>query len=139
MKHETDPVSADEMLVRLVWGSFYKPAEAPCVRPMAFAPRPNETDGISVFRLSCLTSAEQALDVIATEKQPGYGITLIPVAELLRIGMSVIPTPIPAVPGHAVIPELNSDRLKAERKTCQDLQMAIAVLASADVLRPPKV
>jgi len=137
VKHETDPVSADEMLVRLVWGSFYKPAEAPCVRPMAFAPRPNETDGISVFRLSCLTSAEQALDVIATEKQPGYGITLIPVAELLRIGMSVIPTPIPAVPGHAVIPELNADRCRVDKLWCDGIRKRLAVLASARMIRIP--
>jgi len=134
---ETAPVSADEMLIRLIWQGFYKPAEALPVRPAAFGPRPDEIEGISVFRLSCLASAEEVLSVIAAEKREKYGIALLPAGEIFRLGMTVLPAPITIVLGHAVIPELNSLRLASVPIECQAIQMELAKLASANIVRQP--
>ena len=137
MTPETAPVAPDEMLIRLVWKSFYKPADRVAVRPSAFTPRPDETDGISLFRLACLPSAEAALAVMAPEKQGRYAVTLIPAAEVFGMGLSVTPAPIPTVPGHAVIPELNCVFEVAEPMKAQELRLKLAELATANVVRPP--
>ncbi len=79
MKPETDPVTSDEMVVRLIWEGFYKVDEILRVRPSAFNPRANETGGISVFRLACMSSADQSLTAMTAEKQGRYAIALLPV------------------------------------------------------------
>lgn len=138
MTTETAPVAPDEMLIRLVWKSFYKPADRVAVRPSAFTPWADETDGISLFRLACLPSAEAALAVMAPDKQARYAVTLLPAAAVYSLGLTVTPAPIPAVPGHAVIPELNCVVEVADPRRVQDLKFELAKLASANVVRPPK-
>ena len=134
---ETDPVAPDEMLVRLVWKSFYKPADRVAVRPSAFTARADETEGISLFRLACLPSAEAALAVMAPEKQGRYAVTLIPAAEVFGLGLTVTPAPIPTVPGHAVIPELNCVTETTDSMRVQNAKLKLAELATANVVRPP--
>ena len=137
MTSETAPVASDEMLIRLIWESFFKPDDSLPVRPSAFNPRTSETDGISVFRLACMTSAIKALDVIAEEKRSRYAIVMIPASEIFKLGLTVLPAPIDAVEGHAVIPELNCVRKVADPNACQEIQMALAQLASANIVRVP--
>lgn len=107
MKDETSPVSPDEVVARLIWKDFYKPTEPVPVREGAFRPKPGETDGISVFRAACLNDPRDVLAVIAPEKRDKYALALLPVSELLMLGLTVQPAKIDTIPGHAVIPELN--------------------------------
>lgn len=137
MTSETEPVTSDEMLVRLIWEGFFKPDESLPVRPSAFNPRATETDGISVFRLTCMTSAMQALDVIAEEKRSRYAIVMFSASEIFNLGLTVLPAVIESVPGHAVIPELNCVRKVADPDACQNIQMAMAQFASANIVRAP--
>jgi len=107
MKDEASPVSPDEMVVRLIWKDFHKPGQAVSIGEGAFRPKPNETDGISVFRAACLDDTRDVLAVIAPEKRDKYALALLPVSELLALGLTVQPARIEALPGHAVVPELN--------------------------------
>ena len=136
MKDETSPVSPDEMVVRLIWKDYYKPDNEPPIGERAFLPRPDETDGISVFRLACLTDPKNALVAMATEKRDRYAIAVIPVSELLALGLSVKTAKIDAVPGHAVIPELNIAAVKSDRAWWKVLQRQLVALAAKNLLPP---
>ncbi|HET6572850.1 MAG TPA: hypothetical protein VFG68_04550 [Fimbriiglobus sp.] len=137
MKDEGDPITPDEWLVRLIWGEFLAPADALPVRPVAFRPRPDETDGISMFRLACVSRAEDVLAVIAPEKQPRYAITIVSVTELVSLGLTVKPARIETAPGHVVIPELNSINAKVEKKRLEAIQIRLAEIANQNLVRRP--
>lgn len=136
MKREDEPVTPDESVIRLVWGAFLRPGERVPVLPVAFKPRDDETDGISVFRSACLSDPKDALAAMAPEKRNGYAIALIPVAELLAFGLSVAPAKIDAVPGHAVIPELNITAVKADRNRWKVLQLQLSAIAAKNLISP---
>ena len=137
MKHESEPIAADEMLVRLVWGQYFE-RKMPCaVKERAFFPKENETDGISVFRAACLANPEEALAVIAPAKRDLYGIVLLSVADVLNLGLSVQPAPIAELPGHAVLPELNIIAANSDRQGTSNIQQALAKLANRNVIRRP--
>jgi hypothetical protein len=137
VKDENEPITPDEQLVRLIWGQYFKPADALAVRPVAFQPRPDETDGISVFRLACVARAEDVLTVIAPEKQPKYAIALIPVSELVKLELTAKPARIDTVPGHAVIPEVNSATMRADKARIMALLIQLAEIASQNIARSP--
>jgi hypothetical protein len=136
MKDETSPVSPDELVVRLIWKDFYKPDQEPPLSGSSFLPRPDETEGFSVFRLACLGDPTDALLAMAPEKRDRYAIAVISVADLLALGLSVKPAKIDAIPGHAVIPELNPAAVKGDRKWWKGLQMKLTELAAKN-LTPP--
>jgi hypothetical protein len=136
MKPEDEPVTPDELVVRLVWRDFLRPGEPLPVLPVAFKPREDEADGISVFRLACLTGARDALAAIHAEKRGSYAIAVLPVAELTALGLTVRPARIEAVSGHAVLPELNVTAAKADRHAWKAIQIKLAELASKN-LTPP--
>lgn len=138
MTPETDPVSPDESVIRLVWTGFYDPALDFPVLPAAFRPRADEADGISVFRAACVAAPEDVLAVIAAEKRDRYGIVLLRVADLAALELSVHPAPIPTVPGHAVLPELNIVLAKTDRDRCLGIQADLARLAHDRIVRAPK-
>ncbi len=71
------------------------------------------------------------------EKQGRYAVTLLPAAAVFALGLTVTPTPISTVPGHAVIPELNCVVEAADPHRVQDLKLELAKLASVNVVRPP--
>lgn len=136
MKDERAPVSPDEVVVRLIWKDYYRPNEARPVRDRAFLPRPSDDTGLSVFRLACLGGARDALVVMAPEKRDQYALALLPVADLLALGLSVEPAKIDTVPGHAVIPELNSALATSDAKRCADIQKALVALAAKNLIPP---
>jgi hypothetical protein len=136
MKDETSPVSPDEIVVRLVWHHFYKPGPPASVSDRAFLPKPDETDGISVFRAACLSDPTDVLTVIAPDKRDKYALALLPVAEILALGLSVQPAKIDALPGHAVITELNIDTFKSDKAKCQGLQRQLAAIATKNLIPP---
>ena len=137
MKDETAPVSPDEVVVRLIWTAFFVPSASDPVRDRAFMPRLDEADGISVFRVACLNDPTDALAVIAPEKRDKYGVVVLPVAELTAIGLSIQPAKIDTIPGHAVIPELNSTAYRNDSMKCQDVQKLLAALANQGIVRVP--
>ena len=138
MKDESEPITHDEMLVRLVWEAHYKCELDDPVRQAAFDPKESETDGISVFRAACLNKPEDALAVMAEEKRDRYAIVLIPVSELSSVGLTVETAKIEGVPGHAVLPELNSLNFKQDKPHWREVEKKLAMLASQNIVKRPK-
>ena len=138
MKAEDEPVTPDELVIRLIWKQYYNPDLALPIQQGAFSPRPDETDGISIFRAACVGSPEDVLTVFAADKQDGYAIALLPVSELTTLGLSVQPAKIDAVPGHAVVPELNIVATTAAKPRWRIIQKQLAALANDRIVRPPK-
>lgn len=136
-KNEDEPVLPDEMVVRLIWCDYFKPGLDLPIQPGAFEPRKNETDGISVFRLACLSDARDALAVIGENKRDKYAIALLPIAELSALGLTIQPAKIAKVSGHAVLPELNMVSCKADRLRCKTLQRQLAEIASRNIVHRP--
>jgi len=137
MKSEAEPVSLDEVVLRCIWGEYYDPALPLPIRDRAFAPRRDESDGISVFRLACVRLAEDVLTVFAESKRDSYGIAIVSVVDLAALGLSVALSPIADIKGHAVIPELNADRCRVDKLWCDGIRKRLAVLASARMIRIP--
>ncbi|MBA4067590.1 MAG: hypothetical protein C0501_28575 [Isosphaera sp.] len=137
MKDESEPVTPDELVVRLVWAFHFKSGAREPVQREAFEPKGHETDGVSVFRAACLADPEQALGAVAAEKRDGYAVVLLPVADLAALGLTVQPAKIDTVPGHAVLPELNITDWKADKPRWRVVQKELARIASARVVRPP--
>lgn len=138
MKDESDPVTPDEVVVRLIWTFNFKPALSQPVLREAFEPKGHETDGVSVFRAACLSSPEQALDALSPDKRDKYAIALLPVSEIEKLGLTVQPAKIDTVPGHAVLPELNIVAWKADKARWRAIQAQLAAIASGNIVRPPK-
>lgn len=136
MKAEDEPVSADESVVRLVWHEFLRPGQPVPILPVAFKPRANEFDGISVFRAACLGDPAGALAAVLPEKRGGYAVAVIPLAELASLGLTIRPSKIDRVPGHAVIPELNIVAVDADRTRWKAVQIALAQLAAKRLIPP---
>jgi hypothetical protein len=138
MKDESEPVTPDEFVVRLIWTFNFKVEAAQPIRREAFEPKSHETDGVSVFRAACLNDPEQALDVMAADKRDGYAIALLPVSEILKLELTVVPAKIDAVPGHSVLPELNILDWKADKARWRVIQTRLAEIACGYLVRPPK-
>lgn len=129
-------MTPDESVVRLVWGQFLRPGSSLAVLPVAFKPRANETDGISVFRAACLAEPADALAAMLPDKRHRYAIAVIPVAELTALGRSVVPAKVDAAPGHAVVPELNITAVDADGTRWKTILIELARLAARN-LTPP--
>ena len=95
--------------------------------------------GLSLFREACLPSPTDALAVIAEDKRARYGIVRIPVARLAALNLTVAPSPIDAVPGHVVIPEMNSTAYldKANKAFFTATQLQLAQIASDNIAHQP--
>lgn len=136
MKAETDPISQDEWLIRLVWETKVKRQE-PLIAAAAFEPLKNDTDGLSFFRVACLNDPADALLAVAEDKRPRYGIVQIPVSLLTDLGLSVRPAPIEAVPGHAVVPDINIADYTADKTRFTPIKSRLAEVASVNIIRRP--
>jgi len=137
MNAEDEPIAKDEFVLRLIWRDFFIDGVPPKISERAFRPRPDETNGISVFRESCLSDPSEVLNVIAETKREKYGIVRLPVSELLAMGLSVESSKIESLSGHAVVPELNIVALHIDAKQSQKLQNALAEIAKNNVIRKP--
>jgi len=140
MKPESDPLSPDEMLIRLVYRDRFT-NRVPIISPGSFEPRVKgnhpDTDGISLFRQDCLNDPEDALGVIAPDKRPATGIVLVPVGLLGTLNLTAVAKPIPQVPGHVVIPELNSTDYATRPSDFTHIKLALAEAASHNIVRRP--
>ena len=135
---ELHPVEDDEFILRLVLRAFYKPYNTPPIEIQCFRPTDRDIDGLSVFREKYLQQPTDALGAIPEAKRGLYGIARLSVRLLRSLGLSLRPNPIPQVPGHALIVELNRPAYEADRERAQKLLTVLATAASADlVLIPP--
>jgi hypothetical protein len=73
---------------------------------------------------------------MAPEKRDKYVLALIPVAELIALGLTLQPAKIDEVPGHAVIPELNYEALVTDPVKCLEARKKLAALAAKNLLPP---
>jgi hypothetical protein len=141
MKPETDPITDDEWLIRLVWEDRFT-ARVPIISPRAFEPRGGkypDTDGVSLFRYACLNDPTDVLCVIGESKRSRYGIVRIRVNILAGLTLTVRASHIDEVPGHVVIPELNITAYNdnANKAFFTSTMLRLAEEASANILRRP--
>src|SRR5438128_668080 len=133
---ELEPVDDSEFVYRRIHPQFFDPALAVAVQLEAFRPSRNDNTGLSVFRArfarpeDCLPSDPA--------KAAGYFMARLAVADLRNHGLTVQPEPVPAgPPGHAVIPELSWASYDGDRAHWRPILLALAKLASNDVVHLP--
>jgi hypothetical protein len=140
MKPETDPIAQDEWLIRLVFRDRFT-ARVPIVAASTFEPRVKgrvpDTNGLSLFRKSCLSDPADALLAVPEDKRPLYGIVEVPISLLGELGLTATPDPIAEAPGHVVIPELNSNDCGAAPAKFTATKLRLAEVASEHILRRP--
>ena len=119
MKSESDAITDDEFLLRRVHKTRFKTQKCPVISPSCFEPRlpgpktrDPDTDGISLFRESCLNSPEDCLAKISEEKRSEWGLVRIPVHELKKIDLTVKPSHDDRIRGHVVIPEMSASEFE---------------------------
>ncbi len=136
MKSERDPVSLDEYILRRIHRNMFDASlQVPAAR-IAFQPGPRDTRGISVFRQMFLSAPELA----NAGRKPGeYYIARLSVRELKdRLDLSVVPdVDENQPPGHALIPEINTSRMRDPRS--KEIQRELAKLASKSIVHEPEV
>jgi hypothetical protein len=143
VKDEHEPVTSDEWVFRRIvnaqdWCNLSLPQP---IQYVAFKPRDNEDDGISVYRADCGVTA----DAVAASgpSAAGYFVASLSVADITSIdidGMkpTVIPSPQPTGPrGHASIPELNVKLRNGDKRRYRLLADKLAKLASAKIVFKP--
>lgn len=146
MKNESDPITDDEWLLRRVHKSRFKTERTPIISPSAFEPRIEgrdpDVDGISLYREACVASPEDILATVPEDKRPDQGIVRISVAALRQLNFAVHSNPDARIPGHVVIPELNSENFSTAKASYTPALLDLAAIASQDeniVRRPPSL
>lgn len=131
MAVEDDHIADSEELYRRIniTQNWYDPSlEAPPSR-RAFRPnRKRDPTGLSLFRAKYV-SPEQ---LCQNRRDDRYYVVVVRAGDLRDHGLSVVPVPVEEMPGHAEIPELNSEN----RKTTEDKQLLIAQKLCLRVLGP---
>ena len=114
VKDELEPITDDEFVLRRVHAMYFKTATAFEISPSAFEPRVKgkqpDANGISLFRLDCLENVQQVLCLMDPNKasQNGVvGLSVLSVKSLKAMQLSICPDRM-EIPGHVVIPEMNS-------------------------------
>jgi hypothetical protein len=143
MKSERDPIADDEWLLRRVRAESFRTNRSPSISPNAFEPRIKgrdpDTDGISLYRAACVSDPSEVLGTIAPERRHEYAIVRVPVTLLKSMGYTVLPKPDERIPGHVVIPELNSTDYAADKAkfTPQKLKLAVEASKEANIIKQP--
>lgn len=137
MTDPVEPVAESEYVLRRIHRSFVDETLPVPFRPVAFRPNANDKTGLSVFREACVT-AKDTLGAVPDAKKDDYFVARLTVAELTRLGLTVMPEPDPnGPPGHAVIPELSWDAYQADKQRWKVVTVELARLASADIVHRP--
>lgn len=137
MKSEDEPITADEWLIRLVFGDRVRPDRTPIISLSSFEPRSNEGTGISLFRRACLADPVDALGGIAEAKRDRYAIVQVRAALIYQLPCTLRIDPIPQVAGHLPVPEINHGAYKADKPRLQSWFLRLAHEASTQFLRHP--
>ncbi len=134
MPDQSDPVSPDEWILRRVpyneLNKLIDPDITPPISSTAFRPTKNDNDGVSVFRELFATPDEVAN--LYMQQNPGKKCYVIRVkAEAILepgLGITLTPDPIIELPGHALIPELNTERyFTLDKNWCKEVQSKISI------------
>ena len=139
MKDQSEPITEDEWLIRLVFHDRVT-ERVPIISPNAFEPRDGrnpDTDGISLYRATCLNDPTDVLRNLAEEKRPLYAIVMVPVRLITSLGLHVDPSP-DEIPGHVVIRELNIADYKQGKSKFTPIKLRLAEVASENILRRPE-
>jgi hypothetical protein len=134
---EHDPVEDSEFVYRRIHRTFFNPSLPIPIRPKAFGPNQNDTTGISVFRAGFV----QPVDTLANidpVKAKHYYVARLAVRDLRKLGLTVVPEPVPGGPlGHATIPELSWTAYDAQKQHWKPILLELAKLASSDIVHRP--
>ena len=136
MTDQTDPVSRGEWILRRVpyieINGWIDPQKHPPISNTAFKPTNDDHDGLSLFRELFITP-QQIADRHRELKQKECYVIRIKASILLDIGITLSPNPIDDLPGHALIPELNTERYKSSDKAlCLEIQTKISEPLTTD-------
>lgn len=142
MKHEDAEVTDDEYLVRLVVEHKFRPHGAGLrLKEGVFNPASSDSDGLSFYRLSCLSSPFQSLDSKKPENHNLFGLVQVAVATIRSLGWDVIKSKEDRCPGHVVVPQINP--VDYGREDNNDFRAKLIKLrneAESNIIRlPPKL
>jgi hypothetical protein len=101
------PIGDEEILYRRVPVSqnWYDPTSGQKISSKAFAPRPEDTTGLSLSRDQEYNTPEQAAK---GPSKKGYYVACVRAGDLRKSGLRVVPRPIDGNPGHAEIENLTA-------------------------------
>lgn len=144
MKPETDPITDDEWVLRRIHRQDFSGPSLPFVSPNGFRPRTSkqgrdiDTDGISLYRESCVAAPSDILVNVAADKLADQGIVRLSVRFLRSLGLTITPSP-DAIPGHVVIPQLNDAAYISAKANALALMAKLASEASKEenIVRRP--
>jgi hypothetical protein len=152
-KNENEPIDAEEILVRRARSE--KMEKFPIVSKGAFLPRVKgndpDTEGISLYRLSCLDDPQEALSTLKTDDQKNKtGLVALKVSEIQGLSvdgtpLQVVSDPLPIddanrIPGHVVIKGLDAPNYKKCKEDVEKAMGTLARFASAEkrcIVKPP--
>lgn len=154
MKLEDEPIDDEEWLLRRVFIDCFPRAGNDAFSPRAFEPRITgrdpDVDGISLYRLDCVSTPADVLGQIADpvkhRKKGVVKIAVISVRNLREMRLTIRHCPDDdgplekRIPGHVLIPELNSIAYAADKTRFTPVLKALADLAGkpgAIVVSPP--
>jgi len=138
LRSDSDPILESEYLFRRIpaWLDWVN-LEAGTVSPQAFAATPKDTDGLSFYRQCCVDPKT----VAHPEHKPGqYYVARISAEGLISLGLSLVPRPMPPIPGHTIVPEL---RWKAHggdseiRNRLGEIRDTLSIWAAVDIVFTP--
>jgi hypothetical protein len=134
---EDQPVEDSEYVFRRIHPDFFNASLAIAVTREAFRPTKKDSSGLSVFRAG-LAKPSDTLANLDQEKAKKYYVAQLPVSELRKLGLTVVPNPIPCgPPGHAIIPQINWHNYQAGKDHWKPILLALARLASANIVHRP--
>ena len=134
---EHAPVDSSEFVYRRVHPNYFKSHMAVVVRAEAFRPTEADTSGLSVLR-ALFAQPHDTLPNLDPEKASGYRVARLGVQDLLNLGLTVVPDPLPGGPlGHAIIPELSWQCYQVDKQRWKPVLVELAKLASAAIVHPP--
>jgi hypothetical protein len=139
MNDELQPVGGDEFVLRRIPASFFTPGLPVPVQLLAFRPTERDTDGLSVFRERFTQHPADILCVVEESKRGLYYVARLAVRDLSLLSLTVVPMPVPGLPGHAVIPELSwpNYQNKQNKVRLKDVQLQLAILAGRGIVHGP--
>jgi hypothetical protein len=134
---EDQPVEDSEYVFRRIPPDFFDASLAIAVTREAFRPTKKDSSGLSVFRAG-LAKPSDTLANLDQEKAKKYYVAQLPVSELRKLGLTVVPNPIPGgPPGHAIIPEISWHNYQARKDHWKPILLALAKLAIANIVHRP--
>ena len=127
-KTEGDKVEGSEWILRRVPREgdplYYDPTQDKPLQRVAFRPNRQDTDGLSLFRESFISSRQLAM----TGGKPPYHIVRLKACRVCEIGLTVVAAPDPdQPPGHVIIPELcfRKSESRLQKEQANKFQLAL--------------